>query len=228
MPRDTSLLAMRTWARQLSDTENDPNITTPELNALANRHIPEVFDRLVDAGPADYYAASTQVTTVDGLIAYGLEVDFRNLVAVYVRETSDRRRQLTPMPTAGRGNYKAPSGVWTLDVEYIPTPPVLESDGATFDGISGFEELIACLMARDIMIKREANSSIVLDSIARLEARIISRARSRDRSGSKSVTDMDDIIASQYPLGWLGSSHLACYRLRGDNLELYEPLWGCP
>lgn len=228
MAREASLLELRTWARELSDTENDPNITTPELNALANRHIPEVFDRLVDAGPADYYAASTQVTTVDGLIEYGLEVDFRNLVAVYVRETTDRRRQITPMPTAARGNYKAPSGVWTLDVEYIPVPPILEADGDTFDGISGFEELVACMMARDVMIKRESDPSVVLDNISRLQTRIIARARSRDKSGGKAVTDMDDVNTDQYPYGWFGSSKLACYRLRGDNLELFEPLWWQP
>ncbi len=228
MSRNVSLLELRTWARQLSDTENDPNIDDAELTALANRHVPEVFDRLVDAGPADYFAASTQITTTPDIIPYPLLVDFRNLVSVYVRETPDQRRQLLPMPVNGRGAFKAPTGEWTLDVEYVPVPTILEADGDTFDGVSGFEELIANLMARDVMTKRESDPSIVMSNIARLESRIVSRARSRDKSGGKSVTDMDDIGRRHYPLGWAGTSRLACYRLRADNLELYEPLWVNP
>lgn len=227
MSRNVSLLELRTWARELSDTENDSNISDDELTALANRHLTEVYDRLVDAGPADYYAATTQITTSVGFTEYPLEVDFRNLVAVYVRESTDERRQLLPMPEMGRGRFKAPTGVWTLDVEYIPVPDVLENDGDTFDGVSGFEELIANLMARDVMAKRESDPSVVMANISRLEVRINSRARARDRMG-KQVTDMDEQLVRPYPYGWAGSSRLACYRLRAGNLELFENLWSAP
>lgn len=228
MSRNASLLELRTWARQLSDTENDPNVTDTELTALANRHTCEVWDRLVDAGPADYFATTTQITTVAGIIESPLPADFRNFVAAYVRESTDERRALLPMGNTARGRYKAPTGVWTLDMEYVPVPSDLVADGDTFDGISGFEELIANCMARDVMAKREADPSIIMTNIARLEARITSRSRSRDKSGGKSVTDMDDMIASPFPWGWTGSSRLACYRLRAGNLELYEALWGLP
>lgn len=227
MARNVSLLQLRTWARELSDTEGDPNITDAELTALANRHIPEVYDRLVDAGPADYYASTTQITTASGDIHYPLEDDFRNLVAVFVRESSDERRPIFPMPEGARGSFKAPTGVWTLDVEYIPVPEPLEDDGDTFDGVSGFEELIANLMARDVMAKRESDPSIVMSNIARMEARIVARSRSRDR-GPKYVTDLDDAGHPPYPFGWTGSSRISCYRLRAGNLELYEGQWGRP
>lgn len=228
MSRNVSLLQLRTWARELSDTESDPNITDSELTALANRHLTEVYDRLVDAGPPDYYAATTQITTTSGTIEYALHVNFRNLVNVYVRETTDIRRPLLPMPNAARGNYKAPTGTWTLDVEYIPVAPTLASSADTFDGVSGFEELIANLMARDVMAKRESDPSVVMANIARLEARITSRARSRDKGQPKRVTDLDEVSDRLYPWGWGGTSRLACYRLRADNLELFEPLWGIP
>lgn len=227
MSREVSLLELRTWARQLSDTENDPNVTDDELTALANRHVCEVYDRLVDAGPADYYASTAQITTENGTAVYPLEVDFRNLVAVYVRESSDERRQLLPMGAMARGAYKAPTGEWTLDIEYIPVPTPLEDDGDTFDGVSGFEELIANLMARDVMAKRESDPSVVMANIARMEARIVSRGRSRDKGQPKRVTDLDDMV-SPFPWGWTGSSRLACYRLRAGNLELYEGMWGAP
>lgn len=225
MARNVSLNELRTWARELSDTENDPNVTDSELTALANRHLMEVYDRLVDAGPADYYAASVTVSTLVGVAAYALEPDFRNLVGVYVRDSSDRLRPLRPMPHGALGNYRAPTGAWDVVVEYIPVPENLASGGDSFDGVSGWEELIANLMARDVMVKRESDPSVVMANIARLEGRIVSRSRSRDKGASKRITDLDDALSVE-PLSWGGSSRLACYRLRAGNLELYEPHWG--
>ena len=76
------------------------------------------------------------------------------------------------------------------------------------------------------MIKRESDPSVVLHNIARMEARIVSRSRARDRGG-KQITDLDD-AAGAPPWGWAGSSRLACYRLRAGNIELYESLGGMP
>lgn len=235
MPREVSLGDLKARARQLSDTENDPNITDAELTVLANQHRMAVYDRLVDAGPADYYAATTTITTMDGIAEYPLEVNFRNLTGVYVRETGEVRRPLLPMPNGARANYKTPTGEWTIEVEYIPVPTDMDDDGDTVDGVSGFEELIVNLMARDIMVKREADPSIVLASIATMEARITSRARSRDKGQPKRVTDLDELWDRPYPFGYawgygLGSSSkLSCYRLRGDNLELWESTgWWTP
>jgi hypothetical protein len=232
MAANVSLLDLRTWARQLSATQNNPNITDAELTALANRHASELWDRLVDAGPPDYFASTTQVTTTADLIPYALPADFRNLVEVYVRENSSgKMRRLMPMPQGSRANYKAPSAVYTLDVEYIPTADVLTADGDTLDGVSGWGELIANMMARDVMIKRESDPSIVMNNIARLEARITARSRKRDRSPKRTV-DLDEIqgvwTTSPWRAGMVSTSALACYRLRAGNLELYEPSEALP
>lgn len=228
MARFVTLEELRDWARQLSDTENDSNITDAELTALANRHLTEVYDRLVDASPPDYFAASETYTTTAGVIQNGLPADFRNLLQVFVHESTDERRPLLPMPTGTRGRYKAPTGTWTVTIEYIPTPPVLVDDGDTFDGISGWEELIANLMAKDIHKKRESDPSVVLNDIARLEARISSRARSRDKGSPKRTVDLDEVVTAPSPWGWMQTTRLACYRLHAGNIEFYEPLWGLP
>lgn len=228
MSRTATLLELRTWARELSDTESDVNIDDAELTALANRHLCEVWDRLVDASPPDYYASTAaSFTTSAGVITYGLPVGFRNLLEVNVHESTDERRPLVPMPAGARGRYKAPTAEWTVSYDYVPAPPKLVANGDTFDGISGFEELIANLMARDVMVKRESDPGVVMANIARLEARITSRARSRDKGQPKRIVDLDD-MSNVPPCGWSGSSRLAVYRLRGDNLELYEPLWVSP
>lgn len=226
MSDNVSLLQLRTWAQQLSDTENDPNISPAEWNALANRHSSELWDRLIDAGPPDYAASTTQITTSADVIPYALPADFRNLVEVYVREDSAGKvRRLMPMPEGTRANYKAPTAVYSLDVEYIQTAPVLQSDGDTFDGVSGWAELVANMMARDAMVKRESDPSVVMNNIARLEARITARSRKRDRSPKRTV-DLDEVewSRSPWPYAWnvVSPSRLACYRLRAGNLELYE------
>lgn len=220
MARTVTLANLRTWARQLSNTESDPNVTDAELTALANRHLTEVYDALVDAGPAEQYAATTTVSVVAGTIAYALAADFRNLLDVYVHESDTQRRPIVPMGNGERGRYQAPTAAVTCTVEYIPAAGTLSADGDTFDGVSGWEELIANLMARDVMVKREADISAVRDAIMRLEARIQKRARSRDKGHPKRVTDTDE----QWTPWAASGSYVSVYRLRGGNLEFYEPL----
>lgn len=220
MAAEVSRLELRTWARQLSDTENDTNVSDAELNALANRHRYELHDRLVDAGPADHFASTTQISVMNGTVQYPLPADFRNLVEVYVRTTANGDvRRLPAMPQGARARYRAPSTTYTVDVEYIAVPVSLDGDGDSVDGVSGWAELIANLMARDVMIKRESDPSVVLNNIAKLEARITQRAGKRDR-GPRYTADLDEVYA---PDPWTPAISLSCYRLRAGNLEFYEP-----
>ncbi len=228
MARTVTLLEWRTWARQLSDTENDPNVTDDELTALANRHIPAVYDALIEAGPPDFYASSTTITTSAAQITYPLEVDFRALLEVHVVESSVHRRPLRPMGSGQRGRHQAPTGAWDVEVDYIPAAPVLVDDGDTFDGVSGFEELVANMMARDVMIKRESDPSAVMSTIAMLEARVRTRSKNRDRGNPRRVTDLDEVYANEWPYAYGSSSRLSCYRLRAGNIEFYESAWVLP
>lgn len=225
MARTVTLLELRTWARELSDTERDRNITDPELTALANRHLTEVYDILVDAGPPEFYAATATVTVTAGDETYPLELDFRNLLDVYVHESTTERRRIRPMGAGERGRYQVPTAGATLTVEYIPAAPTLVEDEDTFDGVSGWEELIANLMARDVLTKRKHDTSQVAGNIARLEQRIITRSRNRDRGNPKRITDLDDQVTTWFPLL---SSAIQVYRLRGSNLEVYEPISRMP
>lgn len=223
MARSVTLTNLRAWARQLADVESDPNITDAELTALANRHLTEVYDALVDAGPPEYYAATTTVTTVASTTSYSLPADFRTLLDCFAHETGDERRSVDPMRAGDRARWKAPSGAWTITVEYIPAPGTLVLGGDTFDGVSGWEELIANLMARDVMVKRESDPGVVLNTIDRLSGRIAKRARNRDRGHPRYVTDLDD----QHRAGAWGATRnvrVGAYRLRAGNIEFYEPI----
>lgn len=227
MARTVTLLSLRTWARQLADIEGDPNITDTELTALANRHLTEVYDALVDAGPPEYYASTTTVTTVAGTTLYALPADFRTLLEVYAQESATDLRLVHPMGHGQRARYRAPTNVYSATVEYVPAAPTLVNSGDTFDGVSGWEELIANLMARDCMTKRDMDISPVMASIGALQARIASRARSRDRGHPRYTSDLDaqDTV---FPWTTTTNNRITTYRLRAGNLELYESLLGLP
>lgn len=227
MARAVTLTNLRAWARQLADVENDDNVSDPELTALINRHLTEVYDLLVESSPPEYFASSTTVSVLVGTTTYALAADFRALLGVYVHESSDERRPLFPMPEGARGQYKAPSATGTVTLEYIPAATTLVNGSDTFDGVSGWEELIVVRAARDIMIKREADPSAVMASGAALEARIRSRSKNRDRGQPRRITDLDE-ASSGWPWGWTGASRIGAYRLRAGNIEIYEPLWSRP
>ncbi len=228
MARTVTLAQLRTRVRELSDTEGDPNITDAELTALANRHLTEVYDALVDAGPPEYFAASTTVTTVAGTTTYALPAGFRTLLEVYANESSTELRPIFPMREGERGRWKPPTGAWTFTVEYIPAAPTLVADSDTFDGVSGWEELIVALRARDVMSKRQQQIGEVAGSSAALQARIQSRARNRDRGHARYIADLDTQGMTTWPWGWTQNIKVGAYRLRAGNLELYEPQWGLP
>lgn len=227
MARATTLTNLRTWIRQLTDTEDDDNVSDDELTALVNRHLAEVYDLLVDASPPDYFASSTQVDVESGVTTYPIQADFRALVGVYVHESTDERRLLLPMGEMTRGRYKAPTQDGTLTVEYIPAAPILTSGAQSFDGISGWEELIVARAAVDVMTKRESDPSAALAKAQMLEARIKLRARNRDRGSPKRIVDLDNVTTSP-DYGWSGGSRLACFRLRAGNLEVFEALTVLP
>lgn len=224
MARTVTLLELRTWARQLADVEGDPNITDAELTALANRHLTEVYDALVDAGPPEYYASTATVTTVSGTASYALPADFRTLVDVYAQESSTALRHCFPMRSGERSLYRDPTGAWSVTVEYIPAAADLVENSDTFDGVSGWEELIALLMARDVMIKRESDPSLIMVSIDAQRARITARSRNRDRGHPRFTSDMDAQSALSYP--FTNNVRVSVYRLRAGNIELYEPMTG--
>ncbi|HYE92051.1 MAG TPA: hypothetical protein VEA38_13560 [Terriglobales bacterium] len=226
MARTVTLSSLRTAARRLADVENDSTITDAELTDLVNRHLTEVYDLLVEAGPTEYYASDTTVTTERGRIAYPLQADFRSLVGVYVHETGTERRAVRPMAPGERGRYRAPNAVYTVTLEYVPTPPTLADAGVnTFDGVSGWDELIANLAARDVMVKREADPSVVINTIDRLMARINASAARRDYGGPKRIMDADEV---DYRSNWSTDARVSAYRLRAGNIELFEPAWYLP
>ncbi len=227
MSRLVSLLEFRTAAREATDTVGDVFITDAWLTDRANQHLTDVWDRIVDAGPPDRYAATSTFTEVAGTPSVPLPATLRNFVDAYIVESGYRNR-LSSMRGGTRGGYQAPTRGYTVEVEYIPAPDVLVADGDSFDGISGWEEMVVLLMARDICKRRDVDPSAFLADIEAMKMRIESRARSYDKGSPKYVTDTDDSrtgYSRGYGFPWQITRQISTYRLRGANLELYESVW---
>ncbi|HMY78469.1 MAG TPA: hypothetical protein PLT98_06945 [Thauera aminoaromatica] len=202
----------------MADMVSSSFVGTTEWDDLCNRHLTEVYDLLVASGPSDYYASDYALTTQSGVIPYALPSDFRSLVNVYVTD-GGRYLPLLPMRDMQRAGYEAPSGAYSVTLEYVPAPPTFTADGDTFDGVSGWEELISAMMARDALVKEESDPSAVMAIIDRLTARIRSASSYRSR-GPKMCTNVLD-ASTDYP-AWSNGAPLHSYRLRGGNIELFR------
>ena len=217
--RTVTRLQLRDRAKHLANIQNDPNFDDDEVNDLINLHMPAVYDILVAAGPADYYAAEDTVDVVAGQIQYQLPEDFLSLVNVFVHESDEWRRPIDIMRDRQRQSYRAPIQSCTITLEYIPTCPVMDEDSDTFDGVDGWEELVSARVARDLLTKREGDPGVVLATIAQAEKRIRSASTSRVRGGPKLVQDLES------DLGWWHSVRVDVYRVRAGNIEFYSNIW---
>ena len=224
MARAVSLGELRTRAQELADMVNSNFLSDAEWNDLANRYMTEVYDLLVTAGPPDYYSSDFAITTVPGQLAYALPDDFRSLENVQVLEPNLRQRPLNAMQDRERGFYTPVRSTWTVNIEYIAAPGVLVSDSDTFDGVSGWEELITLMMAQYALGKEETPNDLEM-RVQTMKARIVSN-RSRDRGSPRFITDLGADERSTF--WWTQTSPIQRYRLRAGNLELYEPLYGPP
>lgn len=207
-------------ALALADAVNDPNIADAWLDQLYNVHVPAVYEYSIECGEGDLYTATmTPFQTEYGRLTYGLPADFHAITSVFVVEDG-QRRPLNPVNDRQRHLYRGPTGARTIEIEYIPSCPRFADDFETFDGVSGWDELVSAKLARDVLIKRGADRTVMLDIIAGVEERIARNARKRDRGGPKYVVDVEgyDVIPG------VASSFLVGYRLRGANVELYESI----
>jgi len=226
MARTVTRLQLVNRAKEMADLESSSFISDAQWQDAANRYLTEVYDLLVQSGPPDYYASTATFTTVVGTTAYALPADFRTSSMVYVVEDGVRRRPLNAVQDRLRQSFQAPTGVYTIELEYIQNPPVLTSDSDTFDGVSGWDELVSALMARFALMKMEQDASGLQQVINECRARIRTCSSNRDRGGPRYISDIDD--NDQMPWWRFSVSPISGYRIRGDNLELYAPAWGPP
>ncbi len=194
-------------------------VSDAQIVFLVNEEWPELYREIVELGPPDVYSSTQAFTTVAGTVAYALPATFYQATCVYEVQADGRRLPVQAINDFARGRYLPPQSVLSLEMEYVPVPATIspiDPLSTTVDGIAGFELLLTARMARRILQKRKADTSSVDAEIAQLTAHL--RNSGRRSRGPRYMTDVDDA-----DLRWPVTTQIAGYRIRGANIEFYQP-----
>jgi hypothetical protein len=222
--RTVTLAQLRTRARQLANFEGATTfLPDADVTERVNTHITEEYDLLIQAAPPSYYSSTTTISVVSGTTAYSLPADFLSLQGVYLVEGNGQVRELMPMRGGERPYFTAPGGSYSVTVEYTPTPTALSSDSDTFDGVNGWDELVASLVARDMLIKARESVEQIQLKIGELRARIRTMGN-RDRGKPRYIRDADQADTRAGRNAYYAIGAIGAYRLRAGNIEFYQPI----
>lgn len=216
-----------TRVRYLTDTENDTNVTDAEILSHLDHNYPRTWGLLADASPPDHMVKSQTFSTVANQLQYNITLttgsggvmttdDFWKLKCVYVVEGSNGElRPLEPINEFNRLWYRAPQGVYSVQMDYLKACPTITSSNTIIDGINGWEEHVVMLTCCDVKMKREEDSKRYYQKAKEIEGEI-KRLAKRDAGTPERV-----VRRKQNDPYFIYRNNLDGYRLRGDYLELY-------
>jgi hypothetical protein len=214
----TSLLALRTAARQRSDMVNSQFIPDSELTGYVNSSLQELYEKILQAYGDDYWVQAASTFTTDGTNdAYALPTDFFKLLGVDLQLSGttgwvtiwrfnfgERNQYSLPgiQTFLGRTNVRyrlrgnnillspMPVSGLTFRLWYAPRFTPLVNDADSFDGINGWEEWVINDVAEKMLIKEETDASGVRALKAQQEARLVSVTQNRDAGSPATVVDV--------------------------------------
>src|SRR5690348_3999057 len=160
---------VRLYADQRVPDEANAFVTATELNRLVNLQLAELYDLLVAARGHEYYAADSTIDLTPDTAEYDLPEDFYQLQSVAIEWAADDHEPVNALnhqqdiwrfassqQTWDRWTRKAyrirngsieffptPRGAATVRLRYIPVHVDLAEDDDTFDGVNGWEKLVA-------------------------------------------------------------------------------------
>lgn len=208
----TTLLKLKTQARQRADRVNSNFIEEDELTSYINNSIAELHDLLVSTYGPDYYVESFDFNTVAGTDSYNLPATFYKLKGVdalingaeYTSlkpfNWNERNRNLITTTETSLMRYRlvgsklkfnpAPLGSYNVRLWYIPTPTPLVTDADIYNDINSYSEYIITDVAIKMLQKEESDISVLASQKMDLRKRIENMAQNRDADQSESITDI--------------------------------------
>ena len=224
MAATKTLKQIRDRAKLLADMENSEFISESEWNANINDSCQQLYNILCEVRGQEYYATTdTSSATVSGTTLYSLPADFFFLLDLtlddgvrYVNphtfELKERASLLSGTGTIDEIRYRlqpsqiemlpAPSGAFNITLIYVPTFTELASDGATFDGINGFERWVEFSAAIVALMKEELDPAQLVAERAKIEAQIDRLKGRRDAGNPPRIQDTyRDWAGEDWP-GW--------------------------
>lgn len=204
-------------------------ITETELTRLVNTKIRQLYDLLVEARGSDYYATEGTIAIVSGTARYSLPSDFYQLASVTLEWATNDHELMFPVgSTRERINYEGvlpltnwsryspkayklrasqleflpePRGSVTCRLQYVPVFTDLSADGDTFDGINGWEKMVALGVAMEMRTIEKRPSSDLAGLYAEQLQRIETLKTERDAEAPKEVVDVQTLRQRQNAYG---------------------------
>jgi hypothetical protein len=204
-------------------------IAETELTRLVNTKIRELYDMLVAARGSDYYATEGTIAIQSGTSRYPLPSDFYELASITLEWTSNEHELLFPvgsvrerihyegvLPQNNWSRYSSkgyrlraaqleflpvPTGTVTARLQYVPVFVDLAADGDTFDGINGWEKMVALGVAMEMRTIEKRTASDLASLYAEQLARIETMKSERDAEAPKEVVDVQRLHARNNAYG---------------------------
>jgi hypothetical protein len=228
MARTTTLSELRTRARRLGDNRTSSRYSDSELNDEINLALTYVYDMLVTAYGERYYEKATpsSFSTVAGTATYNLPSDFYKLSRICVLVDGTRERNLERFVDMETDFTQPVQSVFSVRLYYVPCATKLVADGDTFDGVNGWEKMIAALAAIALKIPDEEDLSGLM-AMVELETRRIQNAKSaRDKGQPHRIADRAGSLRRPW---WdyvmTNDAQLPRYSLKNGVVELREGNW---
>lgn len=219
MAASVTLAQLRLDARLYADQRPGSSTTfvsDAELTRLVNLKVRELYDMLVEARGLGYYASTATLAIVGGTSAYSLPADFYQVDSVTL-EWGPREQEVVDKVQTNRGRawyangptwsrwapkgymlmpaqiefLPVPAGAVACRLRYVPTCATLTADGDTFDGVNGWEKLVALGVAFELLgIDKRSPTASLQRAYDEQVARIVSLKDERDAEGVHEVVDV--------------------------------------
>lgn len=188
--------------------------TTAGVNDLVNLALCELYDDLVKAGGSDYYRTVDPIAIVATTSLYSLPATFYQMLDLRLEWAANDVEPVGSVKDRDYYKYKNANlwGTWSpkgyriagTQIEILPTPttavtarlayvpacPVLVNDSDTFDGVNGWEKVVALKVAMELRAIEGTGFSTDLEKLYRMEKERIEGMAGDRAAEPDSVTDV--------------------------------------
>lgn len=212
--------------------DSDATTDAVSLDTLINTCLAELFDVLVAARGHEYYATDADIAIVSGTKDYSLPTDFYQLLSIRLNWGPTEIEELKPFGVRERTRYEMlqvfdrwspkayrlrgsqtasartveilpmPAVSVTCNIRYIPVFAPLTSDSATFDGVNGWEKLVALKVAIEYRTIAEKPIGNLANLYAEEYARISALADQRNANYAEQI---QQVFPERRRRGYLGA-----------------------
>jgi len=214
MARTVSLQSIADKARLYADMRGTGFINDTEILSLINDAYCELYYRIVGA-TENYYVSTSTIDISPGTDTYDLPADFYKLIGADFKVNEGAYITLNPFTEGMRNisltaNSNLPTG--QVRLRYVPAPTQFTSLSQTFDGVAGWERMVAMGVAIDMLNAEETDPRPLQAKYDEAVQRVINDAAPRDLGMPATVVDV-------YRQSWLNIYGALKYRLYGNTIH---------